>query len=142
MCAALSPFHDGGSKPHISGAANVLGVFLVDREAHDVSAGLAAHLGAALHAAVAADRHQSGVLAADVALGELQIDDGAHVVAAVGVLGDAHAPDDDGVARLAEGFGEAEHVRARQARAASPASPRRGCGPWLRSRSSRPVRRR
>ena len=43
-----------------------------------------AHLRAALHAAVAADRHQSGVRASHVALGELQIDDGAHVVAAIG----------------------------------------------------------
>ena len=72
---------------------------------------MAAHFGSALHSAVAADRHQAGVLASDVSLGELQVDDGAHVLAAIGVLGDAHAPDDDGVARLAEGFGESQHVR-------------------------------
>src|SRR5439155_10666667 len=44
------------------------------------------------------------------ASGELQVDDGSDVVAAVAVLGDSHAPDDDGAARLAERCGETVHV--------------------------------
>src|SRR5579885_1104361 len=66
---------------------------------------------------MAADRHQSGMIAADVAFAELQVHYGANVIAAIAMLRDAHAPDDDGMAGFAESLGEAEHIVPRQTRA-------------------------
>ena len=58
--------------------------------------GVGAHLGAALHARVAPDRHEPGAVAPDVAAGQRQVDDGPHAVDRVAVLGDAHRPQQDG----------------------------------------------
>ncbi len=77
-----------------------------------------AHLGAALHARVAADRHQPGAVASDVAAGEADVDDRLHALDAVGVLGDPHAPD--------------EHRRPRARRTA-----RRSARTWRRRRRRR-----
>ena len=55
----------------------------VDRESAGKRRRVAAHLGAALHAGVTADRHQPGAGAADVAPREREVDDRLHVVDAV-----------------------------------------------------------
>ena len=82
--------------------------------------GVGAHLGAALHARVAADRHQPGAVAADVAAGQADVDDRAHAVDAVGVLGDAHGPDEHGaVARRRRGRRTAPASRRRRRRRSS-----------------------
>ncbi len=54
-----------------------------------------ADLGAALHAAVTADRHQARLRATDHAAREREVHDRLHVVDALGVLGDPHAPHED-----------------------------------------------
>ena len=70
------------------------GVLVVDRFAAGERRRVGAHLGAALHAGVPADRHQPGAVAPDVAAGEADVHDRLDTVDAVGVLRDAHAPDE------------------------------------------------
>ena len=62
-----------------------------------------------------ADRHESALVAADVTLQEAQVEDHRDGIATEGVLGDAHAPDQDGRAGVADQFGEFLHAAARQA---------------------------
>ena len=100
------------------------GILFVHRRAHHVRAWQGAHLGAALDPAVAPNGHQSRVRTAHVATSQLKVDDGAHVVAAVAVVSNAHAPHDDSGPRLAERLSEAEHVGAREPRAALERVPR------------------
>ena len=93
-------------------------VFLGDGNANHVSGRYSAHLGASLHAAVASNRHETSVRPANVSLRKLKIHDGADIVAAVAMLRDPHAPNNDGVPRIAERFGKAQHVAASKAGAA------------------------
>ena len=60
-----------------------------------------AHFRAALHAGMAADRHQAAFVATDVAAREAEVEDHRDGVAAEGVLRDAHAPNEHGVLRVA-----------------------------------------
>ena len=53
-------------------------------------------VGGALHVVLAAQRMQAGAGAADLAADQRQRDQTARIVGAVGVLRDAHAPEDDG----------------------------------------------
>src|SRR5713101_4693548 len=87
------------------------GVLLGDRHAHHVRAGQTAHFRAALDAAMSTYWHQPGVRAADVSARELKVHNRADIVAAVAVLGNPHAPNDDRVAGLAESLREAVHLR-------------------------------
>ena len=64
---------------------------LVVREKHRDQAGV----GSALHVVLAAQRMQSGAGTADLAGDERKRNQAARVVGAVGVLGDAHAPEND-----------------------------------------------
>ena len=57
--------------------------------------GVGPHLGAALHAGVAADRHEPGAVATDVAAGQAHVHDRPDAVDGITVLGDAHRPDED-----------------------------------------------
>ena len=65
---------------------------------------------------------------AHVAASELQIDDGANIVAAVAMLRDAHAPNDDRAARGAKRLREPKHVRLALARAALERFPGQAAG--------------
>ncbi len=67
-------------------------------------------VGGALHVVLAAQRMQAGAGAADLAGDQRQRDQAARIVGAVGVLRDAHAPEDDGAFRARIG---ARHVAQR-----------------------------
>ena len=98
-------------------------VRLGDRDAAGERGRVATHLGAALHARVAADRHQARAGPADVAAREPEVHDRVHVVDAVLVLGDAHRPH--------------EHRALAPPRTSARSAPcRRGVAPDCRSRSS------
>ena len=86
----MRPGAVGTSKPHC--AAERGGRRLGDRDAAGERGRVAAHLRAALHARVPADRHQPGARAADVAAREAEVHDRVHVLDAVLVLRDAHRP--------------------------------------------------
>ena len=90
IAAAVSPGVAGTAKPHCapSSAAARRG----DRPAAGERRGVAAHLRAALHARVAADRHEPRARAPDVAARQAEVHDRAHVVDAGDVLGHAHRP--------------------------------------------------
>src|SRR6185437_11401910 len=103
--------------PHVR-ASESAGVFLAYGRPHHVGSRHAAHFRPALHAAVAADGHESGVRAAYVAARQLEVDQGTHVVAAIAVLRDAHAPDHHRAASLAKRLRKALHVGAGEAGAA------------------------
>ena len=64
-----------------------------------------------------ADRHQPRVFAANIAARQLQVDDRPHIVAAVAVVGDAHAPYHHRGASLSKGLGEPKHLRTCESRA-------------------------
>ena len=71
------------------------------------SARRAAHLGAALHAGVAADRHQADLLAADPAARQADVHERLDGLDAVRVLRQPHRPDEDPVLRVAQQLREA-----------------------------------
>ena len=78
------------------GVGQLAGRALVDLDAAGEGGGVGAHLGAALHARVAAQRHEPGAVATDVAPGQAEVHDGPHTVDRAAVLGDAHRPQQDG----------------------------------------------
>ena len=81
---------------------------LVIREEHRNEAGV----GGALHVVLAAQRMQPGAGPADLAADQRQRDQAARIVGAVGVLRDAHAPEDDRAFGAREGARDlAQHVR-------------------------------
>lgn len=65
---------------------------------------------------MAADGHEAAPLPPHEALEEGEVDDGPHVVLPVGVLGDPHAPDEDGPLGPAHHLGEGPHLLAGDAR--------------------------
>ncbi len=71
---------------------------------------IAAHLGAALHAGVPADRHQPALLASDEPLRQREVDDRAHVVLAEDVLRGAHRPHEHRAARAVQFLREGQHL--------------------------------
>ena len=91
-------------------------VLVVHREAEPVGRGLRPHLGAALDATVAADRHEAALLPSDDAPREAQIHDRLDVVHPEPVVGDAHAPDEDRGLGLMVHPREVEHPILRDAR--------------------------
>ena len=72
------------------------GVLRVDRFAAGKRRGIRAHLRAALHGGMAANRHQPAFVAAHPAAQQTEIQNHRHRVAAERVLRDAHAPDQHG----------------------------------------------
>ena len=84
-------------------------VRVVDGEAEAVRRGLRPHLGSALDAAVASNRHETAFLAANDPSGEPEVHDRLHVVHAEPVVRDPHAPDEDRGPRLMVHPGEREH---------------------------------
>ena len=111
ISGAVLPVSAGTSKPHCS--ASFAAFSVVHRLAARERRRVAAHLGAALDAGVAADRHQPAALAADEAAGEAEVDDRPHVVLAALVLGDAHAPDETRRARPAPSIRASSSISAR-----------------------------
>ena len=104
----------------------------------------AAHLGAALHAGVPADRHDPDLLAAHPAAGQADVHQGLDGVDAVGVLGQAHRPDEDPVPRVAQhaprsGASPRAWRRSPPPGAPSPA-PRRGRAPPRSPRCARAMK--
>src|SRR5215469_1567774 len=93
-------------------------IFGIDRKTHHVSSWSAAHFSPTLHTAVSANRHKASMWSANIATRKLQIHEGTHVVAAEGVLSNAHAPGHDGMTCFAKSFGETEHVCTSQSGAA------------------------
>ena len=85
-------------------------VLRVDRQPTGKRRRVAAHLRAALHAGVAADRHQACARPPDVAPRERQVHDRAHVVDAGRVLRDAHRPHEHRRLGLGVHAGEPRHV--------------------------------
>ena len=69
----------------------------------------AAHLGAALHAGVPANRYQPTPLPANESTGETHVDERRNGLDAVRVLGEAHGPDEDGVRLVHEQPREGTH---------------------------------
>ena len=101
---------------------------------------VAAHLGAALDARVAADRHQPAALAADEAARQRQVDDRAHVVLAALVLRDAHAPDEHRALGLARASARSSSISSRgRPAAASSVLPARAAPASRAARRSRSV---
>ena len=82
------------------------GVLISDGKASRERGRVRAHLGAALHAGVAADRHESRAGATDVASREREIDDPLHAFRSADVLRDAHRPHQHRRARVAVRFRE------------------------------------
>ena len=112
MSGAVSPGVDGTSKPHCLAEAH--GRLLIDRRAARKSGGIGAHLGPALYTGMTADRHQTALVASDEAPGQGEIDDRADSGLAIRVLGDAHAPDEDGRSRLPDQLAEGAHLGGRR----------------------------
>src|SRR5262245_40041070 len=90
--------------------------FLVDRDPARKLIGNASHLGAALHARMAAYRHQSRLRPPYEPTSQRQVDNRAHVRDAVETLRNSHRPDEDRRLRLAEHSREPEHFLAARAR--------------------------
>ncbi len=67
-------------------------------------------LRAALHPAVASDRHEPTLLSPEEAASQGEVDDGLYVVDSKAVLGNAHAPDEHRAPRLGHGLGEVGHA--------------------------------
>ena len=86
------------------------------RDAAGKGGGVAAHLGAALHPGVAADRHQPRARPADVAAREREVHDRLDVVDAGRVLRDAHRPHEHRRVRVRVHAREPLHVGAGRAR--------------------------
>ena len=87
----------------------VLRVLTIDWFSSRKHGRISAHLGAALHRRMAANRHQSALVAADEPLHEAQVQNHLHCVTAEGVLGNPHAPDQHGSCRVADQPGEFLH---------------------------------
>src|SRR6185312_2707571 len=97
--------------PHLR-SCEALCVLFRYRKAHHVCGRHSAHFGAALHATVPADGHESCVWTPNISARKLKVHDRANVVSPISVLRNAHAPHHDGVACLAKHLGEAEHIGA------------------------------
>ena len=91
------------------------GVLCVDRFAAGENRRVSAHLGAALHGGVPTNRHQTALIAADIAFSEAEIQNHLHRVPAKSMLRDAHAPHEHGGFGVANQFGEFLHRRAVEA---------------------------
>ncbi len=89
----------------------------IDRQPAREGRGIGAHLGAALHARMPANGHHAGPWTAHILPEQSEIDDAGHGVRPVGVLGDAHRPDEDAFVRIGEFFGEGLDLRQGQAAA-------------------------
>ena len=95
ISTTVRPFLGSSLMPQASSTlARISGIFdrLVVGEEHRDQPGV----GSALHVVLAAQRMQAGAGPADLAGDQRQRDQAARIVGAVGVLRDAHAPEDDG----------------------------------------------
>ena len=102
-----------------------LGAALVaDLDAARQLVGVDAALGGALHARVAANRDDAGLLAPDVAARQRQVDHHLHVVDAERVLRQAHRVEQHRALGLAVELGEALDLRVRQAGRVADLAPR------------------
>ncbi len=91
------------------------GVLGRNRQAARQRRGVRPHLGAALHARVAADRHHSAAFSPHEALAERQIEDGVDGRFGVRVLRHPHPPDEDHLLGLREQLGVGGHLVPREA---------------------------
>ncbi len=93
--------------------AKMLRTFFRDRHAAGKLVRHAPDFGAALHATVAANRHQTATRAANKTARETKVDNRFHILDAVGMLRDAHAPNKNAALRFCQHLREAQHLLAR-----------------------------
>src|SRR5438132_531847 len=84
-------------------------VLVVHRKPESEVLRVRAHLGTSLDAAMPSDRHETAFGPSDDPACEAEVHDRLHVVHAEPMVGDAHAPHEDGRSRPAVHLGEVEH---------------------------------